>query len=95
MPSPAASTTRRLEFVLGGDLYTPHAMHALVTPASLFQENLGSPLNSMKIIRLNRVELTPASNKMYGHALLSIVKPGCSPNFMDESEAKFSKVSST
>ena len=43
----------------------------------------------MKIIRENRVELTPASNKMYGHALLSIVKPGCSPNFMDESEAKF------
>ena len=53
-----------------------------------FKENLASPLNSMKIIRLYRAELTPASNKMYGHALLSIVKPGCSSNFMDESDAK-------
>ena len=52
------------------------------------QENLGSPLNSMKIVRENRNELTPATEQLYGHALLSLVKPGSSSRFMDESDAK-------
>ena len=60
------------------------------SPTKIVQMNPGTPLNSIEIIRKNRVELTPASDKIYGHALLSTVKPGASPNFMDESDAKAS-----
>ena len=41
--------------------------------ASAHLENLGTPLNSMKIIRKHRVELTPGSEQIYGQALLSLV----------------------
>ena len=90
MPLPAAPTTpapaQELNGVCSFVGYKPDW-----TPAApLVPENLGSPLNSMKTIRDNRNELTPATEQIYGHALLSLVKPGSSSRFMDESDAKFS-----
>ena len=58
--------------------------------ASAHLENLGTPLNSMKIIRKHRVELTPGTEQIYGQALLALVKPGSSPNFMEVPDAKAS-----
>ena len=74
--------------VLDGDLYCPQNAYALDSPAKTLQKNLGTPLNSMKIVRELRHELTPGTEQLYGQALLSIVKPGYSPNLMEESDAK-------
>ena len=52
------------------------------------KENLGTPLNSMKIVHEHRDELTPGTEQIYGQALLSLVKPGCSSRLMEESDAK-------
>ena len=61
MPPPAASTTRRIAVEWAGDLYAPPTWQNLDGPAHGFQENLASPLNTMKIMRQHRDELTPAS----------------------------------
>ena len=74
--------------VLDGDLYCPQNAYALDSPARAHQENLGTPLNSMNIIREHRNELTPGTEQIYGQALLSLVKPGCSSRLMEESDAK-------
>ena len=73
----------RTEVIYIGD---DEPLSQLVAPAH--QENLGTPLNSMKIIHEHRHELTPGTEQIYGQALLSLVKPGCSSRLMEESDAK-------
>ena len=75
----------RTEFIYIGE---DEPLSQLVAPAH--QENLGTPLNSMNIIREHRDELTPGTEQIYGQALLSLVKPGCSSRLMEESDAKAS-----
>ena len=88
MPPPAAWTTRGIAVEFGGDLYTPHKTPAFDAPASLFQENIDTPYRCLITIAENKSELTPASQKIYGHALLSIVKPNSSSRLMEVSDAK-------
>ena len=56
--------------------------------APLYPENVDTPYRCMITVAQNKSELTPATQQLYGHALLSVVKPNSSSRFMDDSDAK-------
>ena len=81
-------TTSRVALEAGGDLYSPQTKHCLEGPTSLHPENIDTPYRCLITIAEHKTELTPASQKLYGHALLSVVKPNSSVKLMDITDAK-------